>query len=112
MDRADHVDEMSQEEWGRWYARRGRLDIALLLFAVWDPIGVNEEPEAYDEYDSYTANCLQSISHGDAESLAEVLAGIERSKMGFSTPATRLVGAATVIVQGARASAQRCLRSQ
>ena len=88
-----------------------KAEVSRILFEVWDPIGVKDVPEAYDEYDSYTASCLQPISDGDAESLAEVLAGIERSMMGFSTPATRLTEAAAVILQGAQASAQRWLRS-
>jgi len=112
MDRVEHVDDMSQEAWGRWFARRGRLDIALLLFTVWDPVGVSDVPEAYDEYDSYAPQCLRPIASNDALRLAATLAAIEQSSMGFSTQAVALADAAKKILSGAQASAQRWLRDE
>ncbi|WP_354701607.1 hypothetical protein DSM112329_01932 [Paraconexibacter sp. AEG42_29] len=106
------LEDLPEDAWDRWFARRGHLDVTLLLFAAWDPVGVRDTPEAYDEYDSYATACLRFVQADDAEGLARTLAEIERSKMGFRTPAERLRETATTIVQSARASAQRWLLTE
>ena len=37
----------------KYESRRIRTEIRRVLMTVWDPIGVRDEPNAQDEYDSY-----------------------------------------------------------
>ena len=104
------LNDLSHEDWGRWFSSRGCLDISLLLFVVWDPIGVGDVPEAHDEYDSYAAACLDPVRRDDPAELARLLAGVEQRAMGFTTTAAALGEPARKIVQGARASAERWMR--
>lgn len=105
------IDELTEVEWGRWFARRGRLDVSLLLFVLWDPVGVLDAPEAFDEYDGYAAACLGPIRRGNVTELAEVLAATEQRAMGFTTQPQALQGKAQTLIAGARASVLRWAQS-
>lgn len=107
----DDLRDLTEREWGQWFARRGRLDISLLLFVLWDPCGVSDAYEAYDEYDSYAPACLPAIRADDPAALAVELSGIEQRNMGFSTQPDRLVNGAHAVIEGARASAWRWAQS-
>ncbi|HEX8211597.1 MAG TPA: hypothetical protein VF584_15600 [Longimicrobium sp.] len=56
-----------------------------VLWEVWDPIGVNDAPEARDEYTSYAPNVAQLLRSGasDAE-IERHLASIILENMGMS----------------------------
>lgn len=60
-----------------------------ILWVDWDPIGVNDSPEAYGEYDSYADSVLGMILHGTtAEELNFYLGEIETDSMSLgSSPA-------------------------
>jgi hypothetical protein len=60
-----------------------------ILWLDWDPIGVNDTPEAYGEYDSYADSVLGKILHGaTAAELDLYLGEIETDSMGLgSSPA-------------------------
>jgi hypothetical protein len=75
--------------------------IGHLLLQEWDPIGVREEPECIDEYDSYVGGVYRLLaSHASAEVLAEHLAHIERDSMGFEkSTATPLLPLARKLLQ-------------
>ncbi len=61
------------------------------LWRDWDPIGVNESPEAQDEYDSYVSGvCSLLLSGADAHKLRQHLAQIETVAMGLSSPCSHL----------------------
>jgi hypothetical protein len=60
------------------------VELQALLMAHWDPIGVQDEPDASDEYDSYVNPLLRRLDDGaDADSVAEYLAEIESRRMGL-----------------------------
>ena len=67
--------------------RRGRKiqeQIRQVLLHDWDPIGVQEIPEAQDEYDSYVGGVYRLlVSHAQDEELVEHLYRIERKTMGL-----------------------------
>jgi len=67
--------------------RRGREiqeQIRQVLLHDWDPIGVQEIPEAQDEYDSYVGGVYSLLaSHVQDEELVEHLYRIERETMGL-----------------------------
>ncbi len=56
-----------------------------ILWYVWDPIGVNHVPEAWNEYTGYVAE-ISSIAWSGATSveIAKNLSGIEKEKMNFN----------------------------
>ena len=65
--------------------------VRVSLWCDWDPIGVNDCPEAQDEYDSYVGGvCSLLISGADAHKLRQHLAHIETVNMGLSSPCTHL----------------------
>ena len=61
------------------------------LWRDWDPIGVNDCPEAHDEYDSYVGGvCSLLLSGADAHKLRQHLKRIETVTMGLSAPCSHL----------------------
>jgi len=63
-----------------------------VLLRDWDPIHVQDEPQAQDEYDSYVGGVYRLIASGASpRALAEHLARIERDAMGFGTSAEQLI---------------------
>jgi hypothetical protein len=67
--------------------KRGREiqeQIRQVLLRDWDPIGVQEIPEAQDEYDSYVGGVYRLlVSSAQDEELVEHLYRIERETMGL-----------------------------
>ena len=63
-------------------SREIRRQIRRILMDQWDPIGVNDIPEAADEYDSYIGNICELIQ-GDASEpeIAAHLRNIEIQQM-------------------------------
>jgi hypothetical protein len=45
-------------------SRRIRAEIRRVLLQVWDPIGIKDEPNAQDEYDSYLGNVYELLVAG------------------------------------------------
>jgi hypothetical protein len=39
------------EDWHEWGRARGQDELRCILMTAWDPIGVGDEPGAWDEYD-------------------------------------------------------------
>jgi hypothetical protein len=67
-------------------ARKIQESIRLVLLRDWDPIGVQDVPEAQDEYDSYVAGVYRLLASGaSAHEIAEHLLRIEMFQMGLST---------------------------
>ena len=58
-----------------------------MLLHEWDPIGIQDVPEAQDEYDSYVGGVYRLLASGASEEqLVEHLRLIETSNMGLSVP--------------------------
>ncbi len=56
-----------------------------VLMAKWDPIGVSDEPQAADEYDSYIWGIYGLFKKGaNDEEIAEHLVKIETERMGLT----------------------------
>jgi hypothetical protein len=87
--------------------REAQLEqVRRILWIDWDPIGVNDTPAAFGEYDSYAASVLGNILHGtNASDLDSYLAKIETDSMGLgSNPASSrsvAVGKLLAIASGA-----------
>jgi len=55
-----------------------------ILIKLWDPIGIKNEPQAQNEYDSYIPAILQLVQvQATIETLASYLYGIETQWMGL-----------------------------
>ncbi len=68
-------------------ARQIGQNIRDVLLHEWDPIGVQDVPEAQDEYDGYVGGVYGLLVSGaSAEQLAEHLWKIETDTMGLSAP--------------------------
>jgi hypothetical protein len=68
-------------------AKPDRLLLAVqeVLFREWDPIGVNDDPQCQDEYDSYAPTICGWLREGvDEYKLASHLSQLQRVSMGMS----------------------------
>lgn len=55
-----------------------------VLYQEWDPIGVNGDPDTWDEYSSYAPGLLRYAMGGDPDVVADQLAKIAKEFMGLS----------------------------
>jgi len=55
-----------------------------ILFEEWDPIGINNFPEASDEYSSYAPGLLRIAMRGNVNTVADQLHQISSVHMGLS----------------------------
>lgn len=76
------VSEVPPSQWRVYIARTDEL-----LLKEWDPIGINDEPMATDEYSSYAPRMLRIALHSGVESVADELEKIRVEHMGL--PAKR-----------------------
>lgn len=60
-----------------------------VLYYIWDPIGVSEEPCARAEYSSYTMTILKYVLKEDITQIANQLSKIETNSMGLTTDKER-----------------------
>ncbi len=66
------------------HARRYHAAVRDVLWREWDPIGVNQYPQAGDEYDSYVPTIVQFLHrHVDRHRLIDHLWSIETVDMGL-----------------------------
>ncbi|MCF0062563.1 hypothetical protein MUK70_01580 [Dyadobacter chenwenxiniae] len=70
-----------------------------LFLGEWDPIGINDMPEARNEYSPYTLQIFGLIIHGASnDDIVEKLSRIEVDWMGLSSNADRNMELATKIL--------------
>jgi len=63
-----------------------------VLLHDWDPIGVADEEQAQDEYDSFIGGVYRLLASGASpEQVAEHLSTVEREDMGWEVPASALL---------------------
>ncbi len=66
-------------------SREKRNAIRQILMSQWDPIGVNDTPEAADEYDGYIGPLLDLLNaRASSEEVAEYLRTVEIERMGLT----------------------------
>jgi hypothetical protein len=60
--------------------------IRTLLWKEWDPIGVNDEPDAFGEYDTYADQIHAMLDRGgDAEEISRHLSWVVTTLIGLGT---------------------------
>ncbi|MGI9104344.1 MAG: hypothetical protein ACR2IF_18025 [Terriglobales bacterium] len=63
-----------------------KQEISRILWEIWDPIGVNMEPAARDEYDGYVYGVFRLLlTKVPDNEVAEHLVKIAKDNMGLST---------------------------
>ena len=83
------------DDWVRWWEVRGERELRCILMTAWDPVGVGDAPEAWDEYDMYApavAHRLRDATDDDDEGIecvTEYLNHVERDFMGDLTEERR-----------------------
>ena len=66
-----------------------------ILMREWDPIHVQDIPEAQDEYDGYVGGVYRLLASGASEvTIATHLASVERESMGLPTSSEALLAVA------------------
>ena len=81
-------------------AREIQDSIREVLIREWDPIHIQDVPEAQDEYDAYVGGVYRLLASGASEfAIAAHLASVERDSMGFSTSAEALLPVARRLKQ-------------
>jgi hypothetical protein len=69
----------------RKYNRELEKRIDEVLYYIWDPIGVSDEPNARSEYESYVPKLLQIVEEiCDIQPISAYLANIISTNMGLS----------------------------
>jgi hypothetical protein len=80
----------------KYESRRIRVEIRHVLMDVWDPIGIKDERNAQDEYDSYLGGVYELLVSGAAdEDIADHLWRIATERMDL--PAKKSDMADTVV---------------
>jgi hypothetical protein len=80
-----------------------------VLYYVWDPIGVSDEPFARAEYDSYVPKVLELlVSQNDPAPISAYLADIVNTRMGLSPSIQRCDDAATLLQKHKKAIHEGC----
>jgi hypothetical protein len=80
-------------------ARDIQAAIREILLRDWDPIGVNDVPEAQDEYDGYVGGVYRLLANGSsAHDVAHHLADVQREAMGLSADLPSLFAVANRLV--------------
>jgi hypothetical protein len=95
---------LDRAAWNGWFDATGRAELNLLLFALWDPIGVNDIAITAGEYENYVSDVLKYVRDDDPEGLTAYLLDVEKDAMGLSS-ATATVSIARGILAGAYGSA-------
>jgi hypothetical protein len=73
-------------------SRRIRVQIRHVLLDVWDPIGIKDEPNAQDEYDSYLGEIFTLLSAGaTGEQLADRLLYFVNDRMGLEASPEQMI---------------------
>jgi hypothetical protein len=68
----------------KYEARTMKQQIRKVLLEVWDPIGINHIPEAFDEYESYVNEVYEWLRDGLSDQrIAEELFYIASETMGL-----------------------------
>lgn len=67
----------------KYRSRRNRMRVRALFLRDWDPIGIGEVPECWDEYDAYVNEAYVMVMDRGAsvEAVAAFLLDVERRQM-------------------------------
>ncbi len=71
----------------KYESRRIRVQIRHVLLDVWDPIGINDEPCAQDEYDGYIGKVYELlVGKAPDEAIEDYLLWAVNDHMGLNAP--------------------------
>jgi hypothetical protein len=89
MRRRSRQGDHEVDPWRAWWEASGRRELVGILMTAWDPIGVGDTVEAWDEYDDYApgvAHRLRDAAGADeaVDSVAAYLDHVERDLMGMA----------------------------
>lgn len=80
-----------------------------VLYYVWDPIGVNDQPYARAEYRSYVTSVLGYLKHNkSASEIADRLCKIESDRMGLSPNQSNAMETAKILIEHKEAIEEGC----
>jgi hypothetical protein len=80
-------------------SRHRKAAIRLVLWNDWDPVGVNDMPENWDEYEDYVPPILQCLAAGgDVEQIARLLKHFRTDYMALRPTADHERGTASLLV--------------
>jgi hypothetical protein len=80
-----------------------------VLFYVWDPIGVSDQPFARGEYESYVPSIVSLVEKTEnIQLIAEHLESIVKDYMEFSPDRARCVYTAEILLQHKKAVREGC----
>lgn len=54
-------EDSDTDEWRAWWRERGERELRCILMTAWDPIGVGDTSEAWDEYDEYAPQVARAL---------------------------------------------------
>jgi len=97
-------------EWTRWWQAAGQQELRGLVVLRWDPLGVADEPTAYDAYDAYLGRIARDAFALDVGRTTARLVEIERDSIGTGVVderALRPVAAQLVAWAAPRAATRR-----
>ena len=88
------LDRVGDDDWPAWWRASGQRELRCILMTAWDPVGVGDAPEAWDEYDNYApgiAHRLRDATDRDevVENVAEYVNHVEQDFMGVLTDERR-----------------------
>jgi hypothetical protein len=81
-------EDITAEQFARWWKETGERELRQVLFWRWDPIGVADYfPNTVGEYDDYPPGIAALLRLGvNAEGVGEHLEFLEREPMGLAAP--------------------------
>lgn len=73
-------------DWPDWWRERGKRELQCILMTAWDPIGVGDAAEAWDEYERYAPEVIRILRETEdpqeaASQVSRYLSGVERDSM-------------------------------
>jgi len=70
--------------WHIWWASRGEGELRELMMSAWDPIGIKNEPRAFDEYDDYVPHVGRLLRDArPVEEIARYLSDVRVGEIGL-----------------------------
>lgn len=89
--------------------RELRRRVDEVLYYIWDPIGVFDQPFARAEYEDYVPKVLQLVEHNDSiQPISKHLASIVRANMSSSPDKTQCDYTAKILLEHKQAIKEGC----
>ena len=80
-----------------------------VLYYVWDPIGVSDDPYARSEYHTYISSVLDHVKSKNAQEIADYLCSIERDRMELTPNKEKALETAMLLLECKEAIEEGCV---